>query len=102
MYSNSVKGPVVRTNRAKVFGILDDGREYEIIPDLIGLSFFGFLKVYLTAMQTGNEKSAFELRERVQRQLGEPIKSLRVQTEEFTLTQGRLLRELSTQTFQFD
>jgi hypothetical protein len=81
-------GPVIRANRITVFGILDEGREREITPDLVGLSFFGFLKVYLTALQKGNEESARELRERVQHRLGEPIKSLRLQTENFTLTQS--------------
>jgi hypothetical protein len=102
MYSNSVKDGIVRTNRAKVIALLENGEECEIRPELAGLSFFAFLKVFLVNLQAGDEEKARALRERLAPRLGQSIKSLRVETEIFDLRQDGLSRQLTTKTYDFD
>jgi hypothetical protein len=102
MYSNSVKNGTVRTDRAKVMALLENGDECEITPALAGLDFFGFLKVFLADMQVGNEEQAKALRERMAPRVGQSIKSMRVETELFDLANGRLSRQLTIKTYDFD
>jgi hypothetical protein len=102
MYSNSVKDGTVQTERAKVIALLENGEDCEVTPELAGLSFFGFMKVFLMNLQAGNKQKASELRERIASRVGQPVKSLRVETEVIDLKDGRLSKHSSSRGYDFE
>jgi len=82
-----------QTTKKRPVAVTSQGREWEVGPSDIGLSYYAFERLYITPMRKGDPGAAQQLVRQLKRD--ETIIEVRLESETYTITRTGLVKEVT-------